>query len=83
VDDVIATGGTVRAAIQSIRAQNPSLVILAVPVAAPQTLAELASEGDQVFCLMTPNNLRAIGNWYEDFSQVPDSQVVALPARAR
>jgi putative phosphoribosyl transferase len=83
VDDGIATGGTVRAAIQSIRAENPSKIVLAVPVAAPDTLGALASEVDHVVCLLTPSNLHAIGLWYEDFSQVPDVEVVRLLDRAR
>lgn len=83
VDDGIATGGTVRAAIQSIRVQAPAQLILAVPVAAPSTLRALEREVDEAVCLLTPANLYAIGIWYEDFTQVSDVEVIRLLQRAR
>lgn len=83
VDDGIATGGTVRAAIRSIRSQRPRTLVLAVPVAAASVAATLASEVDRLVCLRTPRDLYAIGLWYDDFSQVPDQEVVALLERAR
>lgn len=78
VDDGIATGGTVHAAIRSIRARGPKQIILAVPVAAPDTLAELDPEVERVVCLVNPADLYAIGLWYEDFTQVSDDEVVRL-----
>ena len=83
VDDGIATGGTVLAAIRSIRAQNPARLILAVPVAAPQTLATLEPEVDEIICPRRPADLYAIGLWYEDFRQVSDDEVADLLDRAR
>jgi len=78
VDDGIATGGTVRVAVRSIRAERPSELVIAVPVAAPETLRALALEVDRVVCLLAPPGLGAIGQWYEDFSQVSDDAVVEL-----
>ena len=78
VDDGIATGGTVRAAVQSIRALSPSQIILAVPVASPQALARLSAEFDKTVCILLPFDLFAIGTWYDDFSQVSDEEVMDL-----
>lgn len=83
VDDGIATGGTVRAAIESLHARSPGKLVLAVPVAAPETLRALEPEVDRVVCLLTPPNLFAVGVWYEDFDQVTDDEVVRLLERAR
>jgi putative phosphoribosyl transferase len=83
VDDGIATGGTVRAAIRSIRAEGPKKVVLAVPVAAPDALEALAPEVDRAVSLLTPPDLYAIGLWYEDFRQLSDDDVVRLLDRAR
>lgn len=83
VDDGIATGGTVRAAVQSIRAEGPKKVVLAVPVAAPSVVKELATDVDRVVALLTPVDLMAIGYWYDDFTQVPDDEVVRMLDRAR
>lgn len=83
VDDGIATGGTVRAAVRSIRAQDPKAIILAVPVASPDTIEALASDVERVVCLQAPENLYAIGLWYRDFTQVSDDEVVRLLERAR
>src|SRR5690606_17484569 len=70
VDDGIATGGTVRAAIRSIRAQAAKRVVLAVPVAAADTIEALSAEVDRVVCLLSPTDLYAIGLWYQDFRQI-------------
>jgi putative phosphoribosyl transferase len=78
VDDGIATGGTVRAAIRSIRDQAPKAIVLAVPVAPLETVRMLSSEVDRVVCLRTPDDLDAIGLWYVDFRQVPDETVTDL-----
>lgn len=83
VDDGLATGGTMHAALTAIRAEGPKKVILAVPVAAPETLSELGREVDRVVCLLTPTNLRAIGLWYDDFTQVLDSEVLRALELAR
>jgi putative phosphoribosyl transferase len=83
VDDGIATGGTVHAAITAIRAEQPRAIVLAVPVAATDTLEALASEVDQIVCLIAPPSLYAIGLWYEDFRQLSDDEVAGLLERAR
>ena len=83
VDDGIATGGTVRAVIESVRAEGPKVIVLAVPVAAPETVQALSREVDQVVTLISPPDLFAIGLWYEDFTQVDDEEVVRALARAR
>jgi putative phosphoribosyl transferase len=83
VDDGIATGGTVRAAIRSIRAEGPRELVLAVPVAAASTMAALAGEVDHTVCLLAPEDLYAIGLWYEDFRQVSDEEVARLLESAR
>ncbi|MBX6386121.1 MAG: phosphoribosyltransferase [Microbispora sp.] len=76
VDDGIATGGTARAACQVARAQGAARVVLAVPVGAPETIASLRRDADEVVCLETPDHFYAIGAWYEDFSQTSDEDVV-------
>lgn len=82
VDDGIATGSTVRAACLVARAHGAARIVLAVPVAPPDALAELGAVADEVVCLQAPEQLRSIGEWYVDFSQTPDDEVVALLARA-
>lgn len=82
VDDGIATGGTARAALLVARAQGASRVVLAVPVAPSETIEELRGDADDVVCLETPTPFFAIGEWYRDFSQVPDERVSALLADA-
>ncbi|MCK6526908.1 phosphoribosyltransferase [Myxococcota bacterium] len=83
VDDGIATGGTVRAAVRSLGELGAGRVVLAVPVAAPQTLARLLAEVDEVVCVYQPPELIAIGLWYQDFRQVTDEEVLDLLARVR
>ena len=78
VDDGIATGGTMRVALRAVRAQDPSHLILAVPVAPPESIAELAGECDEVVCLAQPSPFFAIGPHYGDFSQTSDDEVVSL-----
>ncbi|MFF8268941.1 phosphoribosyltransferase family protein [Streptomyces sp. NPDC016562] len=82
VDDGIATGSTAAAACEVVRAQGAGRVVLAVPVAPPDAIAWLATEADEVVCLSTPRAFRAVGEWYADFSQTPDEEVVDLLARA-
>jgi putative phosphoribosyl transferase len=83
VDDGIATGGTVRAVIGDVRAERPRSLVLAVPVAAADTIEALAQEVDEAVCLAMPEDLRAIGFWYDDFRQVSDEEVMALLDRTR
>jgi putative phosphoribosyl transferase len=82
VDDGIATGSTARAACQVARAQGAARVVLAVPVAPRAAIPGLSSVADQVVCLETPERFMAIGQWYSDFSQTSDEQVVDLLHRA-
>src|SRR5712671_2786642 len=83
VDDGLATGSTMLAALHAVRADDPARVIVAVPVADPDVCAMLRRDADEVVCLITPERLRAVGHWYEDFSQTSDDEVRALLARAR
>lgn len=76
VDDGIATGATIRAALLAIRTARPRKIVLAVPVAASQTLQVLESEADDIVCLEPQDALGAIGDFYSDFTQVSDAQVV-------
>jgi putative phosphoribosyl transferase len=78
VDDGIATGGTARAALEVARAHGASRVVLAVPVAPPDTLRELASVADEVVCLEAPRWFQAVGMHYADFTQTSDADVVEL-----
>ncbi|MGW0315916.1 alpha/beta family hydrolase [Streptomyces flavidovirens] len=82
VDDGIATGATAAAACEVVRAQGAARVVLAVPVAAPDAVARLSSQVDDVVCLSVPPMFRAVGEWYENFTQTPDEEVVALLAQA-
>jgi putative phosphoribosyl transferase len=81
VDDGLATGSTARAAIDVARAQGAERVVLAVPVAPPSTVAELARVADDVVCVATPEPFRAIGQWYVDFRPTTDDEVVSILAR--
>lgn len=83
VDDGIATGGTMRAALRAIRNHEPARLVLAVPVASPGVLESLRPEVDEVVCLQQPQHLYAIGLWYEDFRQVPDEEVIRILDAAR
>jgi len=76
VDDGIATGTTVRAALRALRQRGPRRLILAVPVAPEDTLAALRSEVDEIVCLRTPSPFHAIGQHYGDFHQVSDREVI-------
>ena len=77
-DDGIATGSTMIAALRTTRAQNPHELIVAVPVASPERLEEVERWCDEVVCLYAPESFWAIGQFYEDFTQVDDEQVVDL-----
>lgn len=82
VDDGLATGSTMRAAVLALRQQQPASIVVAVPVAAKQTCQELRTEADEVFCGVTPDPFYAVGLWYEDFAQTTDDEVRELLARA-
>lgn len=84
VDDGIATGATVRAALRALRHRGPARIVLAVPVAAHETLTALSRQCDRVVCLAEPQPLRAVGLHYVDFRPVSDAEVIAaLDAAAR
>jgi putative phosphoribosyl transferase len=83
VDDGVATGSTMRAAAVAVKQQEPERLIVAVPVAAPETCDELRNEVDDVVCALTPEPFQAIGLWYEDFAQTTDEEVRELLANAR
>ena len=83
VDDGVATGVTDTAALRGIARQAPRRLILAVPVCAPDSLARLRAEADEVVCLAVPRRLQGVGQWYRDFSQVSDREVVAALEASR
>ncbi len=78
VDDGLATGSTMRAAVEALKKMAPRAIIVAVPVAAPQTCEEFRNEGVDIVCLRTPEPFQAVGLWYEDFSQTTDEEVHEL-----
>jgi putative phosphoribosyl transferase len=78
VDDGLATGSTMRAAAAALRAQQPERLVVAVPVAPPETCAMLRNEVDDVVCALAPEPFFAVGNWYDDFSQLSDQEVREL-----
>jgi len=82
VDDGLATGSTMRAAIQALRPQRPAAIVVAVPVAAASTCAEFKSEADDVVCASTPEPFHAVGLWYADFTQTTDGEVHDFLERA-
>ncbi|MGK9233768.1 phosphoribosyltransferase [Inquilinus limosus] len=82
VDDGIATGGTVTAALQGLAAAQPARLVLAVPVAPPDVLQTLSQLADDVVCLSAPHFFGAVGRFYEDFSQTTDDEVIRLLAEA-
>lgn len=82
VDDGIATGASMRAAIKALKQTGLERVVVAVPVAPPRTVASLQEEADEVAAVLQPDALMAIGAWYEDFSQTTDGEVRALLERA-
>lgn len=82
VDDGIATGSTMRAAIAALHVQQPARLVVAVPTAPPDTVALLQAEVDEVVCLITPQPFYAVGYWYRDFAQISDAEVRELLAWA-
>lgn len=83
VDDGIATGGTIKAALKAVRKVHPTRLILAVPLAPRETIAELQSECDEIVCLAQPDPFYAVGAHYADFTQTSDDEVIELLSRAR
>jgi putative phosphoribosyl transferase len=81
VDDGLATGSTMRAATISLRQMQPSKLIVAVPVAAPEVCEEFHNEVDEIVCVLTPEPFTAVGAWYADFSQTTDEEVRELLER--
>ena len=81
VDDGLATGATMRAAVAALRRQQPARIVIAVPTASPDTSEALKAEADDVVCAMTPEPFFAVGYWYEDFTQTTDDEVRELLAR--
>jgi putative phosphoribosyl transferase len=75
VDDGLATGSSMRAAVQAVRAHAPARIVVAVPVGAPGTCRELAEIADEVVCARTPERFSAVGLWYRDFGQTSDAEV--------
>ncbi|UFP93911.1 phosphoribosyltransferase [Gloeobacter morelensis] len=82
IDDGLATGATMRAAVESVRTQQPARLIVAVPVAAPSALIALQPLVDRLICSLAPGNFTSVGVWYADFSQTSDSEVQQLLANA-
>ena len=78
VDDGLATGATMRAAVAAIRKQRPKRIVIAVPTASPDTCEEFRADVDDILCGMTPTPFYAVGAWYENFSQTTDEEVKKL-----
>lgn len=78
VDDGLATGASMRAAVRALRQRRPAEIVVAVPVAPASTCAALRQEADAVVCARTPEPFAAVGQWYEDFSQTSDEEVREL-----
>jgi putative phosphoribosyl transferase len=82
IDDGLATGSTMRAAVMALREQHPARIVVAVPVAAPSTCSELQAEVDEIICAYTPEPFYGVGFWYQDFSQISDKEVHDLLVQA-
>ena len=82
IDDGLATGSTMRAAAESLRQQEPSRIVVAVPVSSPETCEAFRGDVDEMVCAVTPENFQGVGLWYEDFSQTSDEEVRELLKRA-
>jgi predicted phosphoribosyltransferase len=78
VDDGLATGSTMRAAVQAVRQRKPAKVIVAVPVGSPDTCTDLRQIADEVLCVRAPERFSAVGEWYDDFAQTTDAEVAEL-----
>lgn len=82
VDDGLATGSTMLAAVQAVRGLEPAAVVVAVPVAPAETCERLSSEADEMVCAATPEPFGSVGTWYADFGQTTDDEVINLLERA-
>lgn len=82
IDDGLATGASMMAAIHAVRVHGPSRIVVAVPVGPPETVEVLLSEVDELVCPIIPDWLMSIGHWYVDFSQTSDAEVMRLLQRA-
>ncbi|CAN5851952.1 phosphoribosyltransferase [soil metagenome] len=78
VDDGLATGSTMRAAVEALQTMRPGRVVIAVPVGAPEVVDQLGANADEVVCLLTPPNLVAVGSWYRNFGQTTELEVRRL-----
>jgi predicted phosphoribosyltransferase len=78
IDDGLATGSTMLAALHALRQRAPQKLVCAVPVAPPDTLEKIGEHADEVVCLYAPENFQAVGQFYADFGQVEDDEVIAL-----
>jgi predicted phosphoribosyltransferase len=83
IDDGLATGSTMRAAVAALRRQGPARIVVAVPVAAASTVAEMRAEVDDLVCVHVPETFYSVGSWYEDFTQTTDAEVRELLDEAR
>ena len=83
IDDGVATGSTMHAAIRALKVQHPARLVVAVPTAAASTFRALSAEVDDCVALLTPEHFVGVGEWYEDFRQTSDAEVTELLARAR
>jgi predicted phosphoribosyltransferase len=83
VDDGLATGASMRAAVAAVRAKRPSRVVVAVPVGPPEAVRSLAGEADEVVCPATPEPFNSVGRWYHDFTQINDDEIRQLLDKAR
>jgi putative phosphoribosyl transferase len=83
VDDGLATGATMAAAVEAIHTRDPARVVVAVPVAPPETCEMLGERADEMICLVTPGRMYSVGAWYEDFEQTTDAEVRELLDAAR
>ena len=83
VDDGVATGATIKAALASLRKRKAATVVIAVPVGPLSTIRELEEKADRVVCLFTPEEFYAIGQFYENFNQTTDEEVISLLKRSR
>jgi putative phosphoribosyl transferase len=83
IDDGLATGATMYAAVLALRQQQPARIVVGVPVAAPETCAEFRDEVDEIVCAITPEPFYGVGMWYRDFEQTSDDEVRELLAQTR
>ena len=83
VDDGLATGSSMLSAIRSVRARKPKKVVVAIAVAPPSSVARVEAEADEVVCLDTPDDFYAVGQFFDDFTEVTDAMVVAALARSQ